>query len=135
MKLIGILKSWWNAIPNGWGRNRAEFVPLRSAPAHGYSISGWTRAANGVYRNSSDPACSIFRNGRTWYRETPILTPGGGVELRAIPYPSLRAAIREERPTPGPATLFDEAAKAAKEPLFPCQHGEKVGLCLRCNED
>jgi hypothetical protein len=35
----------------------------------------------------------------------------------------------------GHAKGMERAAADADEPLFPCPHGKRVGLCSRCNKD
>jgi len=147
-RILDRIKRWWNGTP----------VPDRADRA--YSISGWTRGADGVYHYSSGHGYAIYQLGRTWYRDTPISGPDGGVELQAVPYPSLHAAIKGERPEQKPETLFEDPVVTAgvdvqrdgaevglsidgqavedllaEGPLAPCPHGERVGLCSQCNED
>ena len=63
-----------------------------------YSISGWERGADGIYRSGSS---AIFRHGKLWIRQDPI----GLLEDREpadsefeTTWPTLHAAIKRELP-------------------------------------
>ncbi|MGD0869045.1 MAG: hypothetical protein ABSB88_05810 [Bryobacteraceae bacterium] len=86
--LLGIarIKRWWNGTP----------VQVRKA--HAYSIHGWTRDENGIYRNGAtfpESDSVIFRDGRSWIRQ--YRAAGFDVFTNPEEYPNLHAAIRRER--------------------------------------
>ena len=97
------MKRWFNGIRE-WLRKKM-FGGRRETRA--YSISGWVRSADGTYRNGES---KIYREGHTWYREDP--------DAAYERYPTLHAAIKQERKWSNATELFEEMSRRAAKPLI-----------------
>ncbi len=79
MKIIEKVTQWF-----------ARWLKAKPAPRL-YSIHGWARGADGIYRSEG---ATISRESRRWFRndagEPPFFTSG--------PYPTLHAAIERRQP-------------------------------------
>ena len=72
---------------------------MRGTRSRAYSIAGWKRDKEGFYRNGES---MIFQRGRAWIRQD--LAAGAGNVPVDESYPTLRAAIKQEKP-PAPPLL------------------------------
>lgn len=67
-----------------------------------YSMSGWTRGPDGIYRSGDSV---IFRRGKTWIRQDPPLGVNSPMDVETeTSYANLHAAIKREVPS---APLLD----------------------------
>jgi hypothetical protein len=85
-----------------WMKRAARFSARRK-----YSMSGWLRGADGIYRNGES---IIFRRGRKWVRQDPV--PEGdasGWQVTDEEYVTLHAAIKQQRTEDAP--LFAEPSE------------------------
>ncbi|MGD0497502.1 MAG: hypothetical protein ABSC23_03600 [Bryobacteraceae bacterium] len=112
-------RGWFKRLLD-WMRGGAE------RPSHVYSMAGWVRRADGVYL-SPDEKHRIYRRGKVWYRETRQYDGEWVTAVESVvPYPTLRAAIKQER-TPEPPLLNGFCYC-----LQPTE--QKDGFCVQCGK-
>ena len=82
-QLLERIKHWWNGTP----------VPVK--PERSYSIRGWERGADGVYRKGDSV---IYRRGRAWMKVNAGVWGKPDATLVHETFPTLHAAIQGNQP-------------------------------------